>query len=61
MKRLQILQKLVHETFYVHEKVLRTRNWRRKFIKKLHPEKRENMQTKHPRFKSRLKKKKKKL
>ena len=55
MNRLQIPQKLVCEKFYVNEKILRTRNCRRKFIKNLLPEKRkENMQTKQPRFKSRL-------
>ena len=44
MKRLQISQKLVFEKFYVHKKILRTRNYRRKFIKNLLPEKRkENM------------------
>ena len=44
MKRLQIPQKLVYEEFYVHKKNLRTRNFRRKFIKNLLPEKRkENM------------------
>ena len=37
-------QKLEHEEFYVHEKILRTQNSRGKFIKNLHPEKRkENM------------------
>ena len=42
--RLQIPQKLVYEKFYVHEKILRTRNCRRRFIKNLLPEKRkENM------------------
>ena len=40
MKTLQISQKLVYEIFYVHEKILRTRNCRRKFIKNLLPEKR---------------------
>ena len=55
MKRLQISQKLVYGKFDVHEQILRTRNCRRKFIKNLLPEKRkENMQTKQPRFKSRL-------
>ena len=41
---------------YVHEKILRTRNCRRKFIKNLLPKKKrkENMQTKQPRFKSQL-------
>ena len=34
MKRLQIPQNL-YEKFYVHEKILRTRNRRRKFIKNL--------------------------
>ena len=44
MKRLQIKQKLVSKKFYVHEKILRTRNCRRRFIKNLLPEKRkENM------------------
>ena len=44
MKRLQIPQKLVYEKFYVHEKILRTRNCRRRFIKNLLPEKsKENM------------------
>ena len=53
MKRLQIPQKLLYEQFYVDEKILRTRNGRRKFIKNLLPEKRkENMQNKQPRFKS---------
>ena len=57
MKRLQIPQKLVYEKFYVHEKILHTQNCRHEFIKKLLLEKRkENMQTKQPRFKSRLKK-----
>ena len=40
MKRLKIPQKLVYEKFYVREKILRTRNCRRKFIKNLLPEKR---------------------
>ena len=35
MKRPQIQQKLENEKSYVHEKILRTRNCRRKFIKKL--------------------------
>ena len=44
MKRLQIPQKLEQGKFYVHEKILRTRNCRRKFNKNLLPEKRkENM------------------
>ena len=44
MKRLQIPQKFVHEKFYVHEIILRTRNYHREFIKILLPEKRkENM------------------
>ena len=43
MKWLQIPQKLVHEKFYVHEKLLRTRNCRH-INKNLLPEKRkENM------------------
>ena len=47
----------MHEKNYVHEKILRTRNCHREFIKNLLPEKRkENMQTKQPRFKSRLNK-----
>ena len=40
MKSLQIQQKLVYEEFYLHEKILRTQNHRRKFIKNLLPEKR---------------------
>ena len=40
MKRLQIPQKLAYEKFYVNEKILRTRNCRREFIKNLLPEKR---------------------
>ena len=44
MKRLQIPQELVYEKFYVQEQILRARNYRRKFIKNLLPEKRkENM------------------
>ena len=44
MKRLQIPQKLVYGKFDAHEKILRTRNRHRKFIKNLLPEKRkENM------------------
>ena len=39
MKRLQIPQKLVYEKYYVQEKILRTRNCHRKFIKDLLPEK----------------------
>ena len=39
MKRLQIPQILVHGKFYGHEKILRTRNCRRKFIKNLLPAK----------------------
>ena len=39
MKRLQIPQKLVYEKFYAHEKILRTRDCRRRFIKNLLPEK----------------------
>ena len=46
----------MYEKFYVHKKILRTRNCRRRFIKNLLPEKRnENIYTKQPRFKSRLK------
>ena len=30
---MQIPQKLVYEKFYAHEKILRTRNCRRKFTK----------------------------
>ena len=56
MKRVQIPQKLVHETFYVHEKILRKRGCHRRFIKNLLPEKRkENMSTKQSQFKLRLK------
>ena len=44
MKMLQMPQKFVYKTFYVHEQILRTRNCRPKFIKNLLPEKRkENM------------------
>ena len=44
MKRLEIPQKLVYEKFNLHEKILRSRNCRHKFIKYLLPEKRkENM------------------
>ena len=44
MKRLQIPQKLMYEQIYIHKKILATRNCRRKFIKDLLPEKRqENM------------------
>ena len=44
MKRLQIPQKLVYVKFYLHEKILRTQNCRRRFIKNLLPEKhKENM------------------
>ena len=40
MKRLQISQKPVFEKFYLHEKMLRTRNSRRNFMKILLPKKR---------------------
>ena len=40
MKRQEIPQKLAYREFYVHEKILRTRNGRRKFIKDLLLEKR---------------------
>ena len=57
MKRLQIPQKHVYQKFYAHEKILRTRNCGCKFIKNLLPERRkENIEAKQPRFKSRLKK-----
>ena len=37
-------QKVVYEKFYVHKKILRTRNCRHRFIKNLLPEKlNENM------------------
>ena len=53
MKRLPIPQKPECEKFYVYEKILRTRNCHRKFIKNLLSEKRKgNMQTKQLRFKS---------
>ena len=42
MRRLQIPQKLVYEKFYVHKKILRTRDCRRKLIKNLLPEKRKD-------------------
>ena len=52
MKRLQIPQKLLYEKFYLHEKILRTRNCCSKFIKNLLPEKsKENMEAKQLRFK----------
>ena len=55
MERLQIPQKFVCEKLYVLEQISRARNCRRKFVKNLLPEKRkENMQTKQPRFKWRL-------
>ena len=57
MKRLQIPQKLAYEKNYVLEKTLRTRNFRRGYIKNLLPEKRkENMSNEQPRFKPRFKK-----
>ena len=41
---MQIPQKLAYEKFYVHEKILRTRNYRPRFIENLLLEKRkENM------------------
>ena len=40
MEILQILQKLLYEQFYVHEKNLCTGNCRRKLIKNLLPKKR---------------------
>ena len=43
MKRRQISQKLVYGTFHVHEQILGTRNYRRKFIKKLLLEKRKEI------------------
>ena len=43
MKRLLIPQNFVYEKFYVHEKILRTRNCRRKFIENLLPEKKEHV------------------
>ena len=44
MKKLQLPQKLAYEKNYVHEKILRRRNYRRNFVKNLPPEKRkENM------------------
>ena len=55
MKRLKIPLKLGYDKFYVDEKNLRAQNCSLKFIKNLLPEKhKENMQTKQPRFKSRL-------
>ena len=41
MRRLQIQQKPFYKQFYVHDKILRTRNSRRKFIKNLLLEKHE--------------------
>ena len=54
MKRRQILQKFAHEIIYVHEKICRTQNCSRKFIKNLLPEKlqKKPCKTKQPRFKS---------
>ena len=44
MKRLQIPEKACAQKIYVHEKILRIRDYRRNFIKKLLLEKRkENM------------------
>ena len=44
MKRLQIPEKLMYEKVYVQEKISRTRNCHREFIKNLLPEKhKENM------------------
>ena len=40
MKKLQIPQNLAYEKFYVNAKILRTRNYSRKFIKNSLPEKR---------------------
>ena len=40
MKRLKISQTFAYEKFYVQEKILHTRNYRRKFIKNQPPEKR---------------------
>ena len=56
MKKLQILQKLLYKKYYVHEKILRTRNCQRNFIINLLTKKhKENMYTKQQRFTSRLK------
>ena len=47
----------MYEKLYVHEKILRARNCRGRFIKNLLPEKlKENMETKQLQFKSRLNK-----
>ena len=58
MKRIQILEKLVYETYLRTRKnftYLRTRNYRRKFIENLLPKKtHKNMQIKQPRFKLQL-------
>ena len=44
MKKLKISQKPVYEKVYVHEQILRARNYRHRFIKNLLSEKRkENM------------------
>ena len=37
---MEIRQNLEHEKLYVHEKILRTRNYRRRCIKNLLPENR---------------------
>ena len=42
IKILQNLQKHVYEKFYVHEKISRKRNCRRKFTKNLLPKKRKD-------------------
>ena len=43
MKRQEIPRNLVYKKFFVHEKILRTRNCRRRFIKDLLPEKRQEI------------------
>ena len=43
MKRLQIPQNLVDEKFYEQEKILRARNYHRRFIKNVLPEKRKEI------------------
>ena len=55
VKGQQIPQKIEYEKFYVYEKILHTRNCRRKFIKtSLYEKRKENMETKQPRVKLRL-------
>ena len=60
MKRLQILQKLVCEKFYVHEKIY-VRKIAAVILSKIYWKRKESMKTKQPQFKWRLKNIKKEL